>query len=191
IFEGPYGALFWAQARSRIDSGASAVRLGGMPTNGGQPMLREFLSNWSPKVEMTSGLRQAGALPYAMVDGRTVFLLITSRRTGRWIFPKGDIEAGMTAWESAAAEALEEAGVSGQIGSTPIGSYRTSANVDGSSLVDVDLYPLRVETQLDVWKEMDQRLRHWVVLPEARRLLNDPALSRLALALQARLRAGR
>ena len=153
-------------------------------------MLRDFLSNWSPKVETTPGPRQAGALPYSMVEGRTVFLLITSRRTGRWIFPKGDIEPGTTSWESAALEALEEAGVTGQIGTSPVGSYRTSANTDGSSLVDVDLYPLRVETQLDVWKEMDQRLRHWVMLPEARRLLNDPALARLAVALQAQLRAG-
>ncbi|WP_108396525.1 NUDIX hydrolase [Devosia submarina] len=153
-------------------------------------MLRGFLSNWSPKVETTPGMRQSGALPYSVIDGRVVFLLITSRRTGRWIFPKGDIEPGMTPWESAAVEAMEEAGVSGQIAVDPIGSYRSSASVDGSSLVDVDLYPLRVETQLDVWKEMDQRLRHWAVLPEARRLLNDRALSRIAVLLQASLRSG-
>ncbi len=153
-------------------------------------MLREFLSHWSPKVETTPGLRQSGALPYSVIDGRVVFLLITSRRTGRWIFPKGDIEPGMTPWESAAVEAMEEAGVSGQIAKEPIGSYRSSASADGSSLIDVDLYPLRVETQLGVWKEMDQRLRHWAVLPEARRLLNDRALSRLAILLQASLRSG-
>jgi len=151
-------------------------------------MLREFLSNWSPKVETTPGLRQSGALPYSIVEGRMVFLLITSRRTGRWIFPKGDTEPDMTPWESAALEALEEAGVSGQIGTEPVGSYRSSASTGESSLVDVDLYPLRVETQLDVWKEMDQRLRHWAVLPEARRLLNDRALSRLAVKLQAQMR---
>ena len=152
-------------------------------------MLRNFLKNWSPRVETEPGERQSGALPYAVVDGRVVFLLITSRRTGRWIFPKGDIEPGMAGWESAAEEAMEEAGVSGQVAREPVGSYRSSASVDGSSLVDVDLYPLRVESQLDVWKEMDQRLRHWAVLPEARRLLNDPALSRLAAKLQAQLRA--
>lgn len=152
-------------------------------------MLREFLSHWNPKVETLTGLRQSGALPYAVVEGRVVFLLITSRRTGRWIFPKGDIEPGMTPWESAALEALEEAGISGQIATEPVGSYRSSAGVDGSSLIDVDLYPLRVETQLDVWKEMDQRLRHWAVLPEARRLLNDGALSRLAAKLQAQVHA--
>lgn len=154
----------------------------------GCALLREFLSNWSPKVDTEPGQRQSGALPYSILDGRMVFLLITSRRTGRWIFPKGDIEAGMTPWDSAALEALEEAGVSGQIGTQPVGSYRSSASVDGSSLVDVDLYPLRVETQLDVWKEMDQRLRHWVVLSEARRLLNDNALSRVAARLQAQTR---
>jgi 8-oxo-dGTP pyrophosphatase MutT (NUDIX family) len=153
-----------------------------------QAMLREFLRHWSPRVETMPGLRQSGALPYSVVEGRVVFLLITSRRTGRWIFPKGDIEPDMTPRDSAALEALEEAGVSGEIGTEPVGSYRSSASTDGSSLVDVDLYPLRVDTQLDVWKEMDQRLRHWAVLPEARRLLNDSALSRLAVKLQAQLR---
>jgi hypothetical protein len=94
----------------------------------------------------------------------------------------------MTPWESAAVEALEEAGVTGQISTEPVGSYRSSA-ANGSALIDVDLYPLRVENQLDIWKEMDQRLRHWAVLPEARRLLNDPALSRLAAKVQTQLRA--
>ena len=154
-------------------------------------MLREFLNHWNPNVQTTPGLRQAGALPYSEIDGRIVFLLITSRRTGRWIFPKGGIAPGMTPWESAAQEAMEEAGVSGEIAVEPVGSYRASSGLDGSSLVDIDLYPLRVETQLDVWKEMDQRLRHWAVLPEAKRLLNDSALSRLAVKLQGQLRAPR
>lgn len=153
-------------------------------------MLRQFLSHWSPRVETTEGQRQSGALPYSVVDGRVVFLLITSRRNGRWIFPKGDIEPGMTPWESAAIEALEEAGVTGEMAQQPVGSYRASASADGSSLVDVDLYPMRVETQLETWKEMHQRLRHWAVLSEARRLLNDRALSSVAVKLRAQLRGG-
>lgn len=128
-------------------------------------------------------------MPYSLVDGRVVFLLITSRRNGRWIFPKGGVEPGMMPWESAAIEALEEAGVAGEIGREPVGCYRTSAGSGRSTLVDVDLFPLRVETQLEEWKEMDQRLRHWVVLPEARRLLNDNSLSRLAVKLQSQLNA--
>lgn len=150
-------------------------------------MVRELLKLWSPKVETPDGMRQAGALPYAMVEGRVAFLLITSRRNGRWMFPKGVIEPEMTPWESAALEALEEAGVSGEIARQPIGSYRGSAGSDESVLVDIDLYPLRVETQHDDYREMGQRLRHWVVLSEARRLLSDPALARLATELHQQL----
>lgn len=149
--------------------------------------MRNLLKHWNPRVETQSDLRQAGALPYAIVDGRVAFLLITARRTGRWIFPKGAIEPGMSAWESAANEALEEAGVSGEIATRPIGSYRGSAGMDDSVLIDIDLYPLRVETQLDQWREMHQRLRHWAVLSEARRLLSDPSLVRLAVSLHKQL----
>lgn len=147
-------------------------------------MLREFLRQWSPRSEPVPGLRQSGALPYSIVDDRVVFLLITSRRTGRWIFPKGSISAGMTPWDSAAKEAMEEAGVTGEIGTNPIGSYRNS---DKGVMVDIDLYPLRVETQLDHWQEMDQRLRHWALLAETKRLLADRSLARLAEALHRRL----
>ncbi|KRA99179.1 hypothetical protein ASD83_01215 [Devosia sp. Root685] len=143
-------------------------------------LLRDFLNNWSPRVETASGLRQAGALPYAVVEGRLAFLLITTRRTGRWIFPKGGIEPGTTPWESAAAEAVEEAGVVGEIDQVAIGSYRASTGGSTATLIDVDLYPLRVTQQLDDWRERGQRLRHWATLDEAKRLLADRSLARLA-----------
>lgn len=146
-------------------------------------MSMSFLRHWNPRVETRPEHRQVGALPYALVDGRLSVLLITARRSGRWIFPKGAIEPELSPSESAALEALEEAGVIGQIEETPIGSYRTGSEIDGSSLVDVDIYPLLVETQLDAWKEQHQRLRHWAVVSEAQRLLADPALGRLAVAL--------
>jgi 8-oxo-dGTP pyrophosphatase MutT (NUDIX family) len=149
--------------------------------------MRELLKHWSPRVETRSELRQAGALPYALVEGRVAFLLITSRRSGKWIFPKGAIEPDMSPWDSAALEALEEAGVSGTIEQVPVGSYRASVGADGVALVDVDLYPLLVTEQLDAWREKDQRLRHWATLSEARRLLTDPTLGRLAQRLHNRL----
>ena len=147
-------------------------------------MLREFLRHWSPRVEAMPGQRQSGALLYALVENRVVFLLVTSRRTGRWIFPKGSISSGMTAWDSAAKEALEEAGVTGQISHDAIGSYQNS---DKGMLVDVDLYPLLVDTQYDDWDEMDQRLRHWALLAETRRLLDDRSLMRIAETLHRQL----
>jgi 8-oxo-dGTP pyrophosphatase MutT (NUDIX family) len=151
-------------------------------------MLREFLRHWNPVVESVPGPRQSGAIPYTVIDGRIVFLLVTSRRTGRWIYPKGSISAGMTAWDSAAKEALEEAGVIGEISSEPVGTYR---NTDKGLLVDIDLYPLRVGEQFDSWDEMDQRLRHWVLLTEARRLLAERSLVRITETLHRQLTAQR
>ena len=149
-------------------------------------MLREFFSHWNPRGEPLPDQVQSGALPYAVVDNRVVFLLVTSRRTGRWIFPKGSISAGMTAWDSAAKEAMEEAGVIGQIGTEPLGSY---LNNDQGALVQVDLYPLRVDAQMEHWDEMEQRLRHWALLTETRRLLADRSLGRIVGALHRQLTA--
>lgn len=142
-------------------------------------MLLEFIRNWT-KVSS----HQSGALPYAIVDGQIRFLLVTARRTGRWIFPKGTISAGMTPWDSAAKEALEEAGVLGQISADLIGTYWIT---DKGRRIAVDLYPLKVERQLEVWKEKDQRLRRWALLPEARRLIANRSLSRSAATLQREL----
>lgn len=143
-------------------------------------MFRAALKHWSPRVETPVRLRQVGALPYAIVDGRMAVLLVTTRRSGKWIFPKGSVEPELTPWESAAVEALEEAGVTGTVAQVPVGSYRASAGIGGHMLVDVDLYPLEVTQQLENWKEQRQRLRHWATLPEARRLLTDRTLGRLA-----------
>lgn len=151
-------------------------------------MLREFLRHWNPVVEPVHGPRQSGALPYTVIEGRVVFLLVTSRRTGRWIFPKGSVSTGMTAWDSAAKEALEEAGVVGEIGSEPVGSYQ---NTDKGLLVDIDLYPLKVSQQFEIWDEMAQRLRHWALLAEAKRLLADRSLARVAERLQRQLTSRR
>jgi 8-oxo-dGTP pyrophosphatase MutT (NUDIX family) len=146
-------------------------------------MFRQIFQSW----DQVSG-RQSGAMPYSIVDGKLVFLLVTARRTGRWIFPKGSITAGMTAWDSAAKEALEEAGVSGTVGTVPVGSYTIS---DKGLAVAVDLYPLEVEQQFDEWKEKGQRLRHWVLLPEAQRLIANRSLSRIPAAFQRQLIQGR
>jgi 8-oxo-dGTP pyrophosphatase MutT (NUDIX family) len=129
----------------------------------------------------TAEARQTGAIPFALHEGQVFFLLITSRRTGRWIFPKGALMEGLSPWEAAAQEALEEAGVRGTVEREPVGSYRT-VKVSGGrrSLVEVDMYPLQVEEQLADWQEHGERHRHWASLTEARRLLDDKALAGLA-----------
>ncbi|ESR24561.1 NUDIX hydrolase [Lutibaculum baratangense] len=133
--------------------------------------------------------RQSGAIPYTVVDGIPVFLLVTSRRSGRWIFPKGGIGSSLTAAQSAAREALEEAGVEGDVDVSAIGSFRTW-KIRGirRQAIEVDMYPLRVIRQLDDWQEQSQRRRHWATLQEARRLISERRLKDLLGQLDRRER---
>jgi 8-oxo-dGTP pyrophosphatase MutT (NUDIX family) len=138
-------------------------------------------------VRPPESVRQVGALPYDVVDGRVVFLLVTSRRSGRWIVPKGSLIAGETPYRSAEIEAMEEAGVEGIIDREPIGTYRTIKKGGiARRVVEVDLYPLRVTKQHDTWLEQGARHRHWVLLREAKRLLSDATVARLARELSRR-----
>jgi 8-oxo-dGTP pyrophosphatase MutT (NUDIX family) len=135
-------------------------------------------------------VRQVGAIPYTIVKNQVVFLIVTSRGSGRWIFPKGELTEGQEPWETAALEALEEAGVEGEIEHQPIGSYQTTKSLAfRRTIIEVDMYPLRVTRQLDRWQEMKNRHRHWVILPEARRLLSEPRLVGLARSLSQRVLA--
>jgi 8-oxo-dGTP pyrophosphatase MutT (NUDIX family) len=59
---------------------------------------------------------------YRMRKGRPQFLLVQTRG-GRWIFPKGGVEPGLTYAQSAALEAFEEAGVHGRLEQIPFTRY--------------------------------------------------------------------
>jgi len=156
--------------------------------------LRNPLRRWTDRLALRMGepdaARQSGAIPYTIVQGQVVFLIITSRRSGRWIFPKGAPIEGLEPWEVAANEALEEAGVEGEIETKPIGSYRTMKTFPiRRAVIEVDMYPLRVTRQLEDWQEKRNRHRHWVILPEAKRLLSEPRLAELAARLSQRVLA--
>ncbi|OYW54325.1 MAG: hypothetical protein B7Y80_10300 [Hyphomicrobium sp. 32-62-53] len=139
------------------------------------------------KLRPPDATRQVAALPYTVIDGRVVFLLVTSRRSGRWIVPKGSLVPGETPRRSAEIEAFEEAGVEGVADAEPIGSYRTIKKGGMTRrVVEVDLYPLRVTKQHDTWMEQDRRHRHWVLLREAKRLLSDREVGEFATAMSRR-----
>lgn len=127
---------------------------------------------------------QYGAVPYQMIEGRCAFLLITSRRTGRWIFPKGSPIEGLTPQETAAREAFEEAGVEGYVHPQSVGSYRTVKQLLRRTILNVEVFPLKVERQLEEWPEIEQRYRHWVMLKEAKRLLSDRGAIAMAEAVE-------
>ncbi len=66
--------------------------------------------------------QQVAAVCYRMGKRGTEFLLVQSRG-GRWIFPKGGVECGLTQAQSAAVEAFEEAGVHGWMEEIPFTHY--------------------------------------------------------------------
>ena len=105
-------------------------------------------------------------------------LLITSLNSRRWILPKGWIEDELTPAQSAAREAFEEAGVTGEIGETPIGTYHyLKEKKDGSGLpCSVDVFALAVTRQLPDWPEKGARNLAWVPLDQAITQVSEPGL---------------
>ncbi|MGH2414042.1 MAG: NUDIX hydrolase, partial [Microcystaceae cyanobacterium] len=88
-------------------------------------------------------IEQSGVIPYRISNKKIEVLLITSRKGKHWVIPKGIIEPNMTPQTSAAQEALEEAGILGEVLPTSIGSY-TYNKWGGTCRVKVFL--LRVDT---------------------------------------------
>lgn len=153
-------------------------------------MMRQLTDRLVLRAGGADASKQAGAIPYTVVQGQVVFLLITSRGSGRWIFPKGEPIERLEPWETAVQEAIEEAGVDGEVDRAPIGSYRTFKTLAfRRKIIEVDMFPLRVTRQLDDWPEKGLRHRHWAILPEAKRLLSDARLAELAMKVSQRVRA--
>ena len=124
---------------------------------------------------------QVAALPWRRHDGELEVLLITTRTTKRWIVPKGWLEDGLTASESAAREALEEAGVVGEIVREPLGKFHyTKRRKSGETLpVEVTLFPLEVMRQRKSYLEKHVRETRWCKLDEALTHISEPGLKRL------------
>jgi predicted phosphate transport protein (TIGR00153 family) len=130
-------------------------------------------------------IRQIAALPYRTegpaLDAPVRILLITSRGTGRWVIPKGNVSGGLAPHAAAALEAEEEAGVGGSVSPIPLGSYRyRKRRGNGASLmVDVDVFPLCVTDERDTWKEQSERERRWFTLPQAAQAVDESDLRQL------------
>ena len=65
---------------------------------------------------------KVAAVCYRVRPSGVQFLLVQTRR-GRWTFPKGSVEPGLTHAQAAALEAFEEAGVHGRIQETAFTHY--------------------------------------------------------------------
>ena len=118
---------------------------------------------------------QSAALPYRHHKGAVQILLVTSSSGQKWGIPKGICEPGLTPQESAAKEALEEAGVSGQIREACIGHYD---HAKWGATCAVEVYPMRVTGMLSErqWDE-SHRQRKWVSPKNAAARVDHPDLA--------------
>lgn len=108
-------------------------------------------------------------------------LLITSLNSKRWILPKGWLMEGLSAAESAAREAFEEAGVAGKIGAKPVGSYHYLKERKGGGGMPcrVDVFALQVAAQMEDWPEKGAREIAWLPADQAAMRVAEPGLREL------------
>jgi 8-oxo-dGTP pyrophosphatase MutT (NUDIX family) len=85
---------------------------------------------WSPAKPLPpSQLEQVAAVCYRVRGAEVEFLLVRTRK-GRWTFPKGGVESGLTHSQAAALEAFEEAGVHGRIEEVACTRYRRGKRIN-------------------------------------------------------------
>lgn len=142
--------------------------------------------------EETGRFIQTGALPWRL-DRKyeAEVLLVTSRRSGRWIIPKGWPMFDKSLAAAAAQEAFEEAGVHGTIDPTPLGSFlhRKQLPTAGWLEVTIVVHPLAVERELKRWPECGQRERKWFAFRQAAEQVDSSELTAIILELGARTTA--
>lgn len=122
---------------------------------------------------------QCAALPFRRVqNGGLEILLVTSRSRGRWIIPKGWPIRGLEPHESAAREALEEAGLVGRIRKEAIGSFRYPKRLKSGLVADciVDVFPLEVQKHKGRWLEQGQREIRWFSVDDAATAITERKL---------------
>lgn len=128
--------------------------------------------------------QQSGVIPYRWDNEQLQVLLVTKRDREKWGIPKGIIEPGLSAIESAAKEAMEEAGAIGEIYPDALGRYQQNK---WGGTCDITVYPMSVtELADDTHWESDKRLRQWFLVDAALRTLTKPELVAMIRALTKR-----
>ena len=108
-------------------------------------------------------------------------LLITSLNSKRWILPKGWPEAELSLADNAAREAFEEAGVTGKVGTQPVGTYHyLKEKKDGGGMpCTVEVFALAVTKQLDDWPEKNVRDLAWMPVEQAAAQISEPGVRQI------------
>lgn len=115
---------------------------------------------------------QVAAVCYRHGAGSTEFLLVRTS-SGRWTFPKGRLEDGLSHAEVAALEAFEEGGVEGKVHPRPVGKYlHRKESLRGASK-DLTVLAFILEVKKTAGPAESHRTPRWFSATEAKlRLAN-------------------
>jgi 8-oxo-dGTP pyrophosphatase MutT (NUDIX family) len=143
---------------------------------------------WTRKPEpdmddATDRIAQAAAIP---CRGGQI-CLVTSRSGRRWVVPKGMIDPGHTASETALIETWEEAGLVGHLTGDAIGSFVYSKF---ENTYHVTVFVMQVTHEAERWPESNQRQKKWIEPHRAAELVDDAGLKELILAVGERSMVG-
>jgi 8-oxo-dGTP pyrophosphatase MutT (NUDIX family) len=128
--------------------------------------------------------QQSGAICYRdLTDGQREILLITSRDSGRWVIPKGNIAKRESARDAALREAKEEAGLEGKASKKAVGLY-TYLKRENSSPCLVEVFSVQVTGSASKFPEKGIRKLEWVSVDEAIRRVAEPELKGLIARLR-------
>lgn len=124
---------------------------------------------------------QYGALPWRSTPAGIEILLITTLNTRRWIVPKGWPLDGLAPHQSAAQEALEEAGISGKMETSALGAFAyEKLRKNGEKIsCSIEVFPMQVELQRKRYMEKGARELCWCSVTEALTRVREPGLRRL------------
>lgn len=122
---------------------------------------------------------QAGALVTRAAPGAIELLLISSSGSGKLGIPKGVIDQGHTAEQTAAQEAWEEAGVEVQV-RLEVGSFEYPK---WGGTCRVRVFEAALVRELDDWPERTVRTRQWVPFASAAACVGEPSLASLLATL--------
>lgn len=117
---------------------------------------------------------QSGVIPYRIHQGKLEILVVSTRSGKRMVVPKGIIEPGLSAQESAIKEATEEAGIIGTLHIKPLGNYEYPK---WGGICQVLLFGMEVGSLLpeEIWQE-SQRSRQWMSYTQAKTCLPEEML---------------
>lgn len=126
---------------------------------------------------------QSAVIPYRVRNGKAEILVIASSKKHHLVVPKGIKEPGLSPQASAALEALEEAGIEGEVADAALGSYTCEK---WGATCTVTVYPMKVTRVIaeEDWEE-SHRGRQWMSPGKAVGRLKQAELGPLVKKLEA------